>query len=75
MALYYLLQPGEGRRSYRKNYSALGTLGPAGCDVSDSSNYWHKAKKRFGGARREETGVLKRFHFAISFLSLESKEP
>lgn len=32
-------------------------------------------KKRFGGACREETGVLKRFHFSVSFLSLEKKDP
>lgn len=49
-----VFQPGEGKKSYKKNYSGFGTLGPAGVDVSDTNNYCHKAKKRFGSVCIEE---------------------
>jgi len=32
--------------SLSKNYSLLGTLGPAAVDVSDTNNYQHKVKKK-----------------------------
>lgn len=36
----------RARGLIRKNYSLLGTLGPAGVDVKDTNTYWHKVKKK-----------------------------
>lgn len=57
-----------------KNYSLLGTLGPAGVDVNGTNNYWHKVKKNLSICKVHAECRCAKEIFFVFFFSLSLKQ-